>query len=189
MDCPSERERPGNGSTAHATVLLVEDSRFDQKLIGKAILDLCADLDLHTAVSIADARQKVMDLEPEGFTIAFLDRHLPDGDGLDLLGSLTECGTPMVVFCDQAEMTLSGAPELPALAIPFSKESTTSNSAMAEVLTRLVQQCSNDPGAASRAHLLPHLAQIADLLGLPGLCNGIAGSDTPDLPAQHRSPA
>jgi len=72
--------------TANAPVLLaVEDEPRNAALL-QAILSRAGYL-LHVAGDLAQARNWLADSSP---ALVLLDRHLPDGDGLDLIGTIRE---------------------------------------------------------------------------------------------------
>jgi len=74
-------------------VLLVDD-RVDFRLAMASILDGQPDIEvIAQAGSLADARLKL-----GGVDVALLDRGLPDGDGLELVGELREANPGARVF-------------------------------------------------------------------------------------------
>lgn len=87
-----------------ATILAIEDEPLNASLL-RAILSP-AGYDLHIEPSLADARDWL-----EGWTpaLVLLDRHLPDGDGLDLVPELR--GTPATQDCRILMLTASVLPE------------------------------------------------------------------------------
>ena len=68
---------------ARATILAVEDEARNRALL-RAIL-VPAGYDLTIAASLAEARESLRAQTP---ALVLLDRHLPDGDGLDLAREL-----------------------------------------------------------------------------------------------------
>jgi CheY-like chemotaxis protein len=67
-------------------VLYVEDNPVNVILM-QAICGMCSDLELRVAIDGASALAVVVDWEPD---LLLLDIHLPDTDGVTLLGALRE---------------------------------------------------------------------------------------------------
>jgi CheY-like chemotaxis protein/anti-sigma regulatory factor (Ser/Thr protein kinase) len=74
------------GSVAAGRVLYVEDNPVNVILM-EAICGMCPDLDLRVAIDGASALAAVADWTPD---LLLLDVHLPDTDGVTLLGALRE---------------------------------------------------------------------------------------------------
>ena len=82
--------------------ILVVDDRTDFRLAFVGMLEAEADLKVVSqAGSLAEARTRV-----EGIDVALIDRGLPDGDGLDLMGPLRAVnpGARVFVISATAEM-------------------------------------------------------------------------------------
>jgi DNA-binding NarL/FixJ family response regulator len=74
--------------------ILVVDDRIDFRLAFVALLEGQADLKVVSqAGSLAEARTML-----EGVDVALLDRGLPDGDGIELIGALQEVNPLARVF-------------------------------------------------------------------------------------------
>ncbi|MGM1059854.1 response regulator transcription factor [Saccharothrix sp. Mg75] len=89
---------------APVRVVLVEDHRLVAEALGLAwsgaeVVEVVA-----TAGSVADAVADVRRLRPD---VVLLDRHLPDGDGLDAIGEFGESGARVLVLT--GEVTVSVA--------------------------------------------------------------------------------
>ena len=82
--------------------VLVVDDRIDFRLAFVSLLEAEADLKVVSqAGSLAEARTML-----EGVDVALIDRGLPDGDGLDLMGDLRAVnpGARVFVISSTAEM-------------------------------------------------------------------------------------
>ena len=82
--------------------VLVVDDRIDFRLAFCGLLEADPDLKVVSqAGSLAEARTML-----EGVDVALLDRGLPDGDGLELMGALREVnpGVRVFVISSTAEM-------------------------------------------------------------------------------------
>src|SRR5215212_9142496 len=82
--------------------ILVVDDRVDFRLAFVALLEGLPDLKVVSqAGSLAEARTML-----EGIDVALLDRGLPDGDGLELMGALREVnpGARIFVISSTVEM-------------------------------------------------------------------------------------
>jgi DNA-binding NarL/FixJ family response regulator len=74
--------------------ILVVDDRIDFRMAFVGMLEAEADLKVVSqAGSLAEARTMV-----EGIDVALIDRGLPDGDGLDLMGDLRAVNPGVRVF-------------------------------------------------------------------------------------------
>jgi DNA-binding NarL/FixJ family response regulator len=74
--------------------ILVVDDRIDFRLAFVGILEADPDLKVVSqAGSLAEARTML-----EGIDVALIDRGLPDGDGLELIGALREVNPGAKVF-------------------------------------------------------------------------------------------
>jgi DNA-binding NarL/FixJ family response regulator len=94
-------DQPLGGPVRAIRVLLVDD-RADFRRAFASLLDRQPDIEVvGTAGSLAEARQKL-----RGVDVALLDRGLPDGDGLELIGELRAAnpGVRVFVISSTAEM-------------------------------------------------------------------------------------
>jgi DNA-binding NarL/FixJ family response regulator len=86
-------DQPLGGPVRAIRVLLVDD-RADFRRAFASLLDRQPDIEVvGTAGSLAEARQKL-----RGVDVALLDRGLPDGDGLELIGELRAANPGVRVF-------------------------------------------------------------------------------------------
>jgi DNA-binding NarL/FixJ family response regulator len=82
--------------------VLVVDDRVDFRMAFAAVVGAQPDLEVvGQAGSLAEAREML-----EGVDVALLDRGLPDGDGLELLGPLREANQEARVFVISATVEL-----------------------------------------------------------------------------------
>jgi two-component system response regulator DevR len=94
-------DQPLGGPVRAIRVLLVDD-RDDFRRAFASLLERQPDIEVvGTADSLAEARQKL-----RGVDVALLDRGLPDGDGLELIGELRAAnpGVRVFVISSTAEM-------------------------------------------------------------------------------------
>ena len=82
--------------------ILVVDDRIDFRMAFSVLLEGQPDLEVvGQAGSLAEARQMI-----EGVDVVLLDRGLPDGDGLELLGPLREANPYARVFVISATVEM-----------------------------------------------------------------------------------
>jgi len=99
------------GSASHR-VLLVDDNDSIQEVFGELLLDQCPTIQLTSARSIQDARAI---LQTNVFQLVFLDDHLPDGRGHDLLDLLIAPLHTQTLVVDFTGGNLTGRESVPFL--------------------------------------------------------------------------
>jgi two-component system, chemotaxis family, protein-glutamate methylesterase/glutaminase len=83
-----------------STVLIVDDSRFMQEVLGQALRSMPDMRVVGIASSGKDAVAMANSLKPD---LATLDIILPDMDGLEVLAQLKACGTRVLILSDLAQ--------------------------------------------------------------------------------------
>ncbi len=84
-DLEARQSADATGAPRPLRCLLVEDSRFDRSLVRYSAERGGVDIGFVDVGTLAEARER---LAVEDFELVILDRHLPDGDGLDLPGQM-----------------------------------------------------------------------------------------------------
>jgi len=89
-------DRPaGDAEPTGPTVLLVEDDAAHAHIVRRAFESHGRGAELFTVASLAEARRFLEHTSP---TVAIVDLHLPDGNGMDLLASGAAGRFPVVVM-------------------------------------------------------------------------------------------
>lgn len=152
-------------------LLLVDDHRIFLDGLSLALAPLCANLQIHTAESAAQAEQCLQNGE---FDLILLDLRLPDVPGLELLQRWQQQGrmTPVAIL-SASDSNLDAQAALAAGALGFIQKSANSDE-LRQAVTRVLLGETLPAPAAEKPQLTPRQMEILRLLadGLPNKAIG-----------------
>lgn len=152
-------------------LLLVDDHRIFLDGLSLALAPLCANLQIHTAESAAQAEQCLHNGE---FDLILLDLRLPDVPGLELLQRWQQQGrmTPVAIL-SASDSNLDAQAALAAGALGFIPKSANSDE-LRQAVTRVLLGETLPAPAAEKPQLTPRQMEILRLLadGLPNKAIG-----------------
>ncbi|HEX5842402.1 MAG TPA: response regulator transcription factor [Pseudomonas sp.] len=152
-------------------LLLVDDHRIFLDGLSLALAPLCANLQIHTAESAAQAEQCLQNGE---FDLILLDLRLPDVPGLELLQRWQQQGrmTPVAIL-SASDSNLDAQAALAAGALGFIPKSANSDE-LRQAVTRVLLGETLPAPAAEKPQLTPRQMEILRLLadGLPNKAIG-----------------
>lgn len=96
-------------SVSQVRVLIVDDDRFFQETVRKAVSMTLANVEVDVSLTVSEASARV-DASPASYDLAIVDLHLPDGDGLAVIRRLAkrhpDCITLMLSVSGEESMVL-----------------------------------------------------------------------------------